>query len=296
MIKIPYSPVPGPVLMRWAKNIEGLSERLKKLFPKLELNLKYSELGVGARDYISMCLIATSMIFLFLFVFGFLVISQLNQEGNVPLATFVVSLMLTLFIFIQQIMYPGLLVQKRVRSIEQNLMPALQNVLIQINSGVPLYDTLVNISMGGYGEISKEFKIAVKKIASGEDEVTAIEYLATRNASAYFRRTVWQMVNGMKAGSDISKVIKNVVDNLAEQQLIDIQKYGSQLSPLAMFYMMIAVIMPSLGITLIIVISSFISLGEATLKLIFYGLGAFVLFTQIMFLGVINSRRPNLML
>lgn len=295
MIKIPYSPVPGPVLMRWAKGIEGLSERLKKVFPKLELDLKYSELGVGARDYIGMCLIAASMIFGFLFVFGFLVVSQLNQEGNIALITFMIALALTLFVFIQQIMYPTLLVQKRVRSIEQNLMPALQNVLIQINSGVPLFDTLVNISFGGYGEISKEFKIAVKRIAAGEDEVTAIEYLSTRNASAYFRRTIWQMVNGMKAGSDISKVIQNVVDNLSEQQLIDIQKYGSQLSPLAMFYMMIAVIMPSLGITLVIVISSFVSLGDATLKIIFYVLGAFVLFMQIMFLGVINSRRPNLM-
>jgi archaeal flagellar protein FlaJ len=294
MIKVPYAAVPGPVLLRWAKKIEGFSDRLKSLFPKLETDLKFSEMGVVARDYIGMCFIASSMLFVFFFLILLLILARFEFEGFL-LISFISSFIITLFVFIQQVYYPKLLVQRRVRSIEQNLMPALQNIMIQINSGVPLFDTLVNISFGGYGEISNEFKLAVKKIAAGEDEIEAIESLATRNASPYFRRTIWQMVNGMKAGSDISKVLDSILRNLGDEQLISIQKYGSQLSPLAMFYMMIAVILPSLGITLIIVLSSFVSLGEDTLKMIFYSLGTVVILFQLMFIGVIQSRRPNLM-
>ena len=294
MIKIPYAFVPAQVLLRWSKKIEGISSRLKVMFPKLGLDLRFSEMESSDNNYLGMCLIASGIIFLFLLTSLSLILPKFNLEG-VFIYSLLVSIILTLFIFIQQISYPRLLVAKRVRSIEQNLMPALQNVLIQINSGVPLFDTLVNISFGGYGEISSEFKKAVKRIAAGEDEISSLEQLAAKNSSVFFRRSIWQIVNGMKAGSDISKVLKDVIETLGEEQLISIQKYGSQLNPLAMFYMLMAVIMPSLGITFIIVLSSFISLSEEVTKTIFYVLSGIVIFFQLMFIGLIKARRPNLM-
>ncbi|MBI2670849.1 type II secretion system F family protein [Candidatus Woesearchaeota archaeon] len=294
MIKIPYAVVPAQVLLRWAKKIGGITEKLRLIFPKLSLDLKYSESEVSDRDYLGMCLIASGIIFVFFFLLVFLLLTRLQLKGFFVYAL-IASLVITLFIFIQQISYPRLFVSRRVRSIEQNLMPALQNILIQINSGVPLFDTLVNISFGGYGEISNEFKRGVKRIAAGEDEITALEDLAKKNSSVFFRRSIWQLVNGMKAGSDISNVIKNITENLGEEQLIGIQRYGSQLNPLAMFYMLFAVIMPSLGITFIIVLSSFISLGESVTKSVLYGLTTVVIFFQIMFMGMIKARRPNLM-
>lgn len=294
MIKIPYAVVPAQVLLRWAKKIGGITEKLRLIFPKLSLDLKYSESEVSDRDYLGMCLIASGIIFVFFFLLLFLLLARLQLKGFFVYAL-IASLVITLFIFIQQISYPRLFVSRRVRSIEQNLMPALQNILIQINSGVPLFDTLVNISFGGYGEISNEFKRGVKRIAAGEDEITALEDLAKKNSSVFFRRSIWQLVNGMKAGSDISNVIKNITENLGEEQLIGIQRYGSQLNPLAMFYMLFAVIMPSLGITFIIVLSSFISLGESVTKSVLYGLTTVVIFFQIMFMGMIKARRPNLM-
>ena len=104
---------------------------------------------------------------------------------------------------------------------------------------------------------------------------------------------MWQIVNGMKAGSDISNVISEVINSLGEEQLIQIQRFGSQLNPLAMFYMLIAVIVPSLGLTFVIILSSFIALGEGTTKLIFFGLLTLTIFLQFMFVGVIKARRPN---
>ncbi len=93
----------------------------------------------------------------------------------------------------------------------------------------------------------------------------------------------------------MSDVLAEVLHALGEEQVIQIQKYGSQLNPLAMFYMLVAIIAPSLGITFIIVLSSFVSPSETGTKLVFWGLYGFATFFQIMFLGVIKSRRPNLL-
>ena len=240
-----------------------------------------------------MCL-ASSLIF---FVFSSAFISTLVFLAGLetPIIFGIVSgTIFSFFVFVQQISYPKILSRKKIRSLEQNLLPALQNLLIQLNSGVPTFNILVNISSGDYGEVSKEFAKAVKEINAGRPQVEVLEELASNNPSNLFRRTIWQVVNGMKAGSDMAAVISDIINRLAEQQLIQIQNYGGQLSPLAMFYMLVAVIVPSLSVTFIIILSSFISLGEYVTKLMFWGLFVLVVFLQIMFMGVIKSRRPNL--
>ena len=74
----------------------------------------------------------------------------------------------------------------------------------------------------------------------------------------------------MKAGGDISAVMAEIINALNEQQMIQIQNYGAQLSPLAMFYMLMAVIVPSLSVTFIIVIASFIAMSPFVVKLLFW--------------------------
>ena len=167
--------------------------------------------------------------------------------------------------------------------------------MVQLNSGVPLFNILINISGENYGEVSKEFSKVVKKISSGISQIDVLDEMASKNPSLYFRRAIWQLVNGMKTGSDTAIVVKQIIKALSEEQLIQIQHYGGQLNPLAMFYMLITVILPSLGMTFLIIISSFIATSEIITKLIFWGLYGFVFFFQIMFIGIIKTKRPTLL-
>jgi len=167
--------------------------------------------------------------------------------------------------------------------------------LVQLNSGVPLFDILVNISKGDYGGVSKEFSMAVKEINAGKPQIETLEEMAAINPSLFFRRAVWQLVNGMKSGADMSGIVNEIINLLSEEQILQIQKYGSQLNPLAMFYMLMVVIAPSLGMTFLIILSSFISLSEPATKLVFWVLYGIVIFFQIMFMGIIKSKRPNLL-
>jgi pilus assembly protein TadC len=139
--------------------------------------------------------------------------------------------------------------------------------------------------------LSHEFKRAVNEINTGKSEIAALEMLARDNPSLYFRRVLWQMVNALKSGADIGQTMKQIVDNLSEEQRIAIKKYGAQLNPLALMYMIFCVIFPTLGITFLLVISSFIGIGF-DLEYMLIGILVFLVMFQFMLIGLIKSRRP----
>ncbi len=294
LFKLPYSLVPLKTLKKKAEKYYWLADKLKKSFPSLKQDLKEAELPFTDKEYLGLCLAADIMFFSFITIF-MLVIFGAAAAPNFIIVSLVVGIFFTLFGLLQQLYYPKLLAIKRIKSIEKNLLPALQNLYIQINSGIPLFDSFVNISKEDYGEISKEFGRAVRNINAGSSQVEALEDLASVNPSLLFRRGIWQLINGMKSGSDIGGVLAEILTLLSEEQVLQIQRYGSQLNPLAMFYMLAVVIGPSLGMTFMIILSSFIGLDEVGIKVMFWGLYGSVFFFQIMFMGMIKAKRPNLL-
>ncbi len=288
----PFSVLPPKVLKPISKKFIVFAKKLEPTFPFLKLHLEQAQAKISSREYLSMSFASTLILFVVISIIaGFISISLEKSFLIGPL----IALIISIFVFIEQLAYPRLLSNKRVRNLERNLLAALQDLLIQLNSGVPLFNILLNISEGNYGEVSTQFKKAVKQINAGVPQIDALEKISKETPSLFFRRTIWQIVNGMKAGSDLKSVIKEVTENLSEEQLLQIQKYGSTLNPLAMFYMLIAVILPALGITLVIILLSFISLSDIATKMVLWGIYGFVLFFQIIFLGIIKSRRPNLL-
>jgi flagellar protein FlaJ len=205
-----------------------------------------------------------------------------------------ISLVFSIFIFFVQINYPKLFTLNKSRNIERNLISSLQDILVQLNSGIPLFKIMMNISESDYGEVSQEFKKITKEINSGVSQIEAIENNIKNSPSNYFKRVLWQISNGMRAGSDMSTVINEEIKNLGKEQAIQIQNYGSRLNPMIMFYMIIAVILPALGMTFLVIISSMIGIQETMIKAFFIIAMIFIIFIQIMFLGIIKFRRPTL--
>jgi len=292
MVRIPFSIIPQKKLYKISRLYYGVAQKIESRLPFLEVHLKQAESRLNSIEYTSMCLAAASILFAIVF---FISLPSIKMGANifVPL---IVSLAITFVVLMQQLGYPKLIANRRIKLIEKDLLTAMQDIHVELNSGVPMFNILVNISRGGYGEVSKEMKRAVSEINAGKPQVEALEELGLRNPSLLFRRALWQIVNGMKEGADISALIKDVITSISDEQVNQIQKYGSQLSPLALFYMLIAVIAPSLGTTFIIVLSSFVSMGEVVIKFVFYGLLILTLLLQLVFMGMIKSRRPSLLI
>ena len=272
--------------------VKGLQEHKKD--SKISYYLENSDINITREQYLNICtnsFIKNSAIL-------FIIITTAMVLFKVPSAL-ILSILITLlssgFIAFAQLTYPRVYFNRKQKELEINLMPALEDMLVQLNSGVPLFDILVNISSSDYGEISNEFKRAVKKINAGMPQVEVLEQLGEKNSSIYFRRTLWQISNGMKSGSDISEVIKGSLRLLSEEQIIQIQNYGNKLNPLIMFYMLMTIILPALAITFLTIISSMIGLSKNLTIIVYIGLFATAIFIQIMFLGAIRSARPTLL-
>ena len=256
--------------------------------------LSNCDAGINREEYLAVCYRGILISFFGIFIFCSTILFFLSVS-NFVLLSLGISLAFSVFVFFLRMMYPRVYSNRRQREIERNIISALQDMLVQLNSGVPLFTILVNLSAEDYGALSDEFRKVVKKINAGFPQVDVLEEIGDKNPSIYFRRALWQISNGMRAGSDISIVIKDTIKSLNEEQLIQIQNYGNKLNPMIMFYMLSSVILPALAITFLTVITSLVNVSSQTAQLFFFMLFIFVMFIQVMFLGVIKSIRPSLL-
>ena len=268
--------------------------RRKPKKDRLEAYLKSCNTKIQTRQYYAICR-RSFLLNLIYFSIIFTTIMSFFGGQYFYVQGLIFAVLTSGFINFNQRNYPRLFAIYKSRDIERNLLSALQDIMVQLNSGVPIYKILVNISNSDYGEVSKEFTIIAKKINSGTPQIQAIEESAKITLSKYFQRVLWQISNGMRAGNDMAIVIKESIRNLSDEQAIQIQSYGSKLNPIIMFYMLIAVIIPSLGITFLIIIFSMLDIPKNVIQLVFAGIFILIVFMQIMFLGLIKSKKPSLL-
>lgn len=196
---------------------------------------------------------------------------------------------LFIFMFFYLLKLPDVKIGRREKEISKEIVFVGRFLVIELGSGVSIYNALINVSKN-YPSTGSYFREIINKVDVGtplEDAITeAIEYSPSPN----MRRVLWQIINSLKTGSNVTDSLKTVVEQITREQIIEVKKYGKKLNPLAMFYMMIAVIIPTLGVTMLIVLSSFLSLQIDLILLM--ALAIFLGFLQFMFLAVIKSSRP----
>ena len=292
--RIPYTIATLDALKRKSKFFNIFKSQKK---PAKEQNLqKYlnnANIKISYQEYMAICIRSAVFALVIIDVLATTVLIFLKNKNAFLLAAGI-SFLFSAFIFFSQFNYPKIYEAKRIRDIEKNLVSALQDMLVQLNSGIPIFNILVNISSSEYGELSEEFKKVVKKMNAGFPQMEVLEELGEQNSSSFFKRTLWQLSNGLRAGSDISIVIAESIKTLDAEQVIQIQNYGNKLNPLIMFYMLTSVILPALSIAFLTIISSMIGLKSITSILLFIGVFVIVITMQIMFLGMIKSIRPSL--
>jgi pilus assembly protein TadC len=290
--KIPFTISSIGVLKKKTKSFARLFRGIDR--PGLKSQLDSAEVDLTVPQYLGISAKTTLIAFVVVLLFSTSVMYFFNIS-NFYVYGLGIAFLFSFFVFMRQLMYPRMYSSRKSKNIEKNLISALQDMLVQLESGVPIYQILVNIASTDYGMVSKEFRKAVKEINSGVPQVEALEHLIKKNDSEYFKRVLWQISNGLRSGSDMSVVIKDSIDNLNKEQSIQIQTYGNKLNPLIMFYMLIAVIIPSLGITFFIILASMIGLSSLMVKLLLSAAFVFIILIQIMFLGLIKTRRPSLL-
>ncbi|MBN1940621.1 MAG: type II secretion system F family protein [Candidatus Diapherotrites archaeon] len=290
-MQMPFNPLPLSTLRKISTAFVPLSYRFRKMFPNLATRLRQANIKIDPQEYMAMMFTLSFFYLIFFAILLTAVLSKITEHYYLLGPT--LALIAAFMIMVQISFYPTMRIRKKERDIEKNLIFALRTMLIEIKSGVTLFDAMQLIANSKYGQLSKEFKKAVDEINTGAMYDEALQRLATANPSPYFRKSIWHLVNGMKAGGDIAKIIEETVKSSTRDQRIAIHKFSSQLRMLSLGYLMIGVIMPALLLTFLIVIGSFpqIQISET----IFWVILISLIVLQFMYVGMIKSRRPTVM-
>jgi pilus assembly protein TadC len=264
----------------------GLIKYIANSIPHLEEKLSQAEIQktkeAFVRDMLKMSLYATIALF-FIFM-GFKSLFKIEM-----LHIILVCLALYFFIFLYMTKSPDIYIIKINKEINREVIFAGRFLIVELESGISVYKALKTCAKN-YKIIGKYMQEIVNKVDFGTSIEVALAEAVTKTASPNFRKVLWQLLNSLKTGADVSRSLNSVIDQITTEQTIEVKEYGRKLNPLAMFYMISAIILPSIGIIMLIVFTSFMGIKmNLTTLLAVSGLIAFV---QFMFFNVIKAQRP----
>lgn len=185
---------------------------------------------------------------------------------------------------------PKLAAAKVAADIDREVLFAGRFLLVKLNSGVPLINALVEASKS-YGVANKYFLEIVRDIELGTSLETAIDKAMINSPSMHWRKVLFQITNALRLGIDVTHSLESVLEDISYDYLLQIQRYGKKLSTVTLFYLLVGVVFPSLGMTIVTVLMGFtsIQLGFG----FFAAVLAVVAFLQFIFMRTFAGIRPK---
>ncbi|NYZ79348.1 type II secretion system F family protein [Candidatus Micrarchaeota archaeon] len=268
----------------WDKRIIGV---VVKQFPDLPRKLEMADMDIDPRDFATRTLLNA---FVMMIIFT-IVLAMLASVFQFPwLLVVLISPVLFFVFFIMGIGAIDVKISQKAREVDRDSLFAGRDMLIALKSGAPLFNALVGVRKD-YGATSKEFQKIVERVDSGIPAEIALQQAYESNKAPSFRRIILQVLMSLRSGSDIGTGLESALNQISQEQIIEIKRYGQKLNPIAMFYMLFAIILPSLGVAIGVILSSFVSFdvdfGTLTIVLVFLAL------MQYAFMTILRSSRPN---
>lgn len=266
---------------------------LSKIIFSIKYDLQKAEINIDVERYCLASLISAGIYgVMFLFVgmaFGTIITREFGLITAATMVLFGIGSFITMLFF--HLIYPKLASMQIAGMVDQDLLFALRAMLIQLSSGISLFDTMRNTSRSNYGQVSAEFAMVIKDINSGLSETAALEKLAFRTKSEVLKKTVWQITTTLRSGGSITNALGSQVETLVAQQMDTIKSYAAELNLWTLIYLMIAAAMPSLGITFLVIASSIGGSGigpEAVILIVVLSLAV-----QLAMIFLIRSKVPK---
>lgn len=263
-----------------------LVQRISSFFPGLKKQLRIAHIKTTPRNFIYKSIkfafpFSLGLTILFFFIF---------DKAEIPFyflpLAFIILFILTFnFAFLKV----KARITKRQKEIDREVLFAGQYLLIKLNSGKPLLNALIDTSQS-YGVSSKYVKEIIKDIDTGSSLEDALESAMTYSPSEKFRKILFQINNAMKLGIDVTGPLRSVLEDINQEQKIEVERYGKKLNTVVIFYMLGAVVIPSIGMTIFIVASGFINFNISTIH--FFVAVLMIMIIQFLFMAVFKTIRP----
>jgi pilus assembly protein TadC len=272
---------------------------LYRRYPSLKHHLIMAHLKISPFDFIKKSLLNASLFAGTFCIFSMFILRKIFETERIPLPGFMVPVIAIVvlfplfwfFIFSLLLNTPLSAIRHRRNDIEKEVLFAGRYLLIKLNSGQPLLNALIDASRS-YGVASKYFKEIVDDINLGMPLEDAIKQAMNLSPSPSFQKILFQINNALLLGVDVTESLHGVIDDITSEQITQIEAYSHKLNSVALFYMLIAIVAPSLGLTIFIIVAGMI--GFPVTNTLYVMLWFAVVLTQLFFINVFKAIRPNI--
>ncbi len=272
----------------WKHYVEGMAAKHKGL----ESALREQGIKSSVFEFVQRMIFASIMVGIAITVAMIILFIRIGLNAA---ASIVLGIMLGVAIFYVALgsflNFPSQKGKKSAKNVERDILFAARDMIISLRSGMPLYNAITSVSTG-YGDASKEFAKIVERVQLNMPLEEAIDATIAETKSDSFRRIMLQASVSIKAGADVISALQSVIDTLTQERVIELRRYGQRLNAIAMFYMLFGIILPSMGIAVVTILTTFISIFTITVTTLYAALVG-IFFLQIIFLKLITGSRPT---
>ncbi len=268
-------------------SLGAVASRIADKFPDLKRELWIAQINKTPDQYIEEKLKISLMASLAIAIITFLFVDKNDGSYFLIFFNFVISGLIFFFIFFNQ---AKVNVNRRRKEIDREVLFAGRFLLVKLNSGKPLINALEDATES-YGSAGAYFKSIIREIDTGLSLEDALDKGIKFCPSPRMKKILFQISNALKIGIDVTQSLGAALDQIADEQIVEIQKYGKRLNSITMFYMLGAVVLPSLGLTIFVIVASITNFAMDFGM--FAGIITGLIIMELIFMSIFKSIRPN---
>lgn len=271
-----------------APTLPNPGSTLLKQFPHLQKELRMANIKTPPAQVLNRGIRNGLLYGAGMAVGSFFILSRARMSLALMLPAFIIFF---LFFFMLEPLKVKSAISRRRREIDREVIFIGRYLLIKLYSGRPLLNALTEIAQSR-GVTAAYVREIVHDINTGTPIEDALKDAVAYCPSEKFARILFQLNNALKIGVDVTKPLESLLQTLTKGEEIELQRYGKKLNTVVIFYMVAAIVIPSLGISLFMVITNFINLPVTLNGLL--AISFFVVVLQFIFISLFRGIRPDI--
>jgi flagellar protein FlaJ len=292
--RIPIMLFPLSSMQTIGARLRGLGVKIIAFYPSVRYDLRNIGIEEAAENYCAVSFVSAGI---WAMLAAFMVGVGVSMSDTLPLPAKIIVSMLGLlvgffFFMVLHLAFPRIIAQGIAAKIDHELIFAMRDMLIQVNSGIPLFNAIENLGNSNYKSVGPEFRAVANNVKGGGSLMDELENMAIRTQSEYLKKISWQLVTAIRAGANLSSTLKGVVKLLVDYQFSLFKSFNAELNFIILIYLMVAAVLPTIGTTVLVIFSVFGMLGIT--PEIFAGVVAMGFMGQMGIIAYVRMKRPSL--
>ncbi|MFH1450972.1 MAG: type II secretion system F family protein [archaeon] len=232
-------------------------------FDWVQRDLKRANMPMMMREYLSVCVLTTILLFPVWLVVLFFFFSLFNLPVAL-LSAFLVALLMTGGTFFVALEYPATKGKERERNIDNNLPFACLYMNTIAGTGAPP-DMIFKFlsSFKEYGEVSKEAEKITEDIeVMGEDIEKALRRAARQTPSENFRDLLWSMITTIVQGGDLKALLESKSHTLMDAYRRKLDDFTANVSMYVEIYITVVIVGSIFSIVMMTIMGAISGFGS----------------------------------